>query len=223
MSAKILLVEDNPHYLAINREALAMNGYRVVEAETISRGKELFEQENPDLIILDIMLPDGDGLEMCEELRRGSQVPILFLSALGKDEEILAGFKAGGDDYLPKPYDLDVLIARTDALLRRFQHVPKIVTKGAITLYLNSNRAHVNGVDIGLSEKIEFSLLNIFVQEENKILSMEYLCEEVWRQPMLGNDGAIRKAISAVRGKLEGSGYTITPEYGKGYRFEAVK
>ena len=89
MSAKILLVEDNPKIMEMNRQALTIHGYRVFEAQTIEAGRALFEKENPDLIILDIMLPDGDGRRLCEQLRKGTRrVPILFASGLKEDDEI---------------------------------------------------------------------------------------------------------------------------------------
>ena len=220
MSEKILLVEDDANIQNLNRRALLRHGYHVVEAGTFSEGKALAQSESPDLIILDIMLPDGNGLELCEQLRAGSNVPILFLSAKSEKAEIVEGLEAGGDDYLAKPYDLNELLARVKVLLRKAGSMPKIITKGSLTLRLNSNQAFVNGVDIGLSHSIEFSLLRIFVQEENRVLSAEYLYEEVWGQPMAGSEAAIRTAVSAVRKKLDGSGYTIDTVYGKGYRFE---
>lgn len=223
MSAKILLIEDNPHILKANREALSLDGFHVLEAQNLSRGMALFEAENPEIIILDIMLPDGDGLSFCKELRAmpgGNNTSILMLSAKTEKPEIKEGLDIGADDYLTKPYDLDELTSRVNALLRRSMRTPKTVTKGALVLNVNSNQAFVNGVDILLSQNIEFSLLNLFASDENKILSTEYLYREVWGQPMRGNDKALRTAVSEVRKKLRGSGYTITSEHGKGYIFE---
>ena len=220
MKATILLVEDNLHILKMNREILNMRGYRVLEAGTLKQGRTLFEAERPDLIILDIMLPDGDGLRFCEELRGGSGVPILFLSAKKKDEEVVEGLMAGGDDYLPKPYKLGMLLARIEALLRRAQRTPEIIRKGAIELRVMSDEAYVNGEKLSLSQK-EFSLLCFFVQNENRYFSMEYLYEQVWGTKMVANDTSIKNAIYRLRKKLEeGAGFTITTERGKGYCFE---
>jgi len=220
MNATILLVEDNPHIMKVNRQVLTMQGYQVLEAETLHQGRELFLKEKPSLIILDITLPDGDGLQFCEELRDGSNVPILFLSAKKEKKEIVEGLEAGGDDYLPKPYDLDELVARVKTLLRKAKRIPDTISNGTLTLRVSSNQAFVNGVDIGLSENIEFSLLCIFVQNENRYLSAEYLYEKVWGQPMLGNDNALKNAVSKLRKKLEESEFTITTERGSGYCFE---
>ena len=136
MKAKILLVEDNPQIMKLNRRGLAMRGYHIIEAETLTEGRRRFLAEQPDLIILDIMLPDGDGLKLCEELRQRQpddlhqrHTPILFLSSKNKDDDVIAGFNVGGDDYLPKPYSLDVLIKRVEAILRRSGYIPETITK----------------------------------------------------------------------------------------------
>ena len=221
MSALILLVEDNPHYTEINREMLIMSGYRVVDAQTISGAKALFEKEKPDLIVLDIMLPDGNGLELCEEIRRTDKnVPILFLSALGQPKEVVAGFKAGGDDYLPKPYDLDVLLMRVEAVLHRKKEVPDILEKGLLTIDLLSNEAVYNGRDLHIKTGREFDVLFFLAKNENEMFSSEQIYERIWKQPMLGSDASVRNIISALRKKLEDTSYTITTDYGKGHVFE---
>jgi len=220
MNLTILLVEDNPDIMKINRSALAMRGCRVLEAETVEQGRELMEKENPDLIILDILLPDGNGLDFCEELRKDNNVPILFLSALGGNQDIVNGLIKGGDDYLPKPYDLDVLLARVEALLRRAGRKPEaVITVGALTLDTVSQRVTLNGEDIVLAQK-EFALLLLFTQNEDKIMSAEYIYKNAWGQPMAGDKNAVRMAISRLRGKIEPSGYDISAIRGKGYIFE---
>lgn len=129
MRKTILLIEDNSDIMKINSKALSMRGFSVLEAATLARGEELLAKRSPDLIVLDIMLPDGDGLRFCKKLRGGSGVPVLFLSALALNTEIIEGFEAGGDDYLTKPYDLDVLIARIEALLRRVEGTRRLLSE----------------------------------------------------------------------------------------------
>ena len=219
MGAKILLVEDNLQAMRLNRKALIMKGFDVAEAKTLGEGRDVFERENPDLIVLDIMLPDGNGLDLCEELRCGSNVPILFLTALGQDQEIVEGLKAGGDDYLPKTYGLDVLISRVEALLRRANIVPKIITKGNLTIKLTSSEVFVNDEKRRLSQN-EFSLLLLFAQNEGRLMTGANLYEQVWGQPMVDDNSAVKNTIYRLRKTLENSGCTIVFERGSGYIFE---
>jgi len=217
----ILCVEDNPAVQMMNRPLLESKGFTVKMAATIAEAWEAVELAMPDLIILDIRLPDGNGLDFLRELRKNSAVPVIALTNNKEEQDIVEGLASGCDDYIPKPYSLPILGARIDAIIRRTEHVPDTITKGALTLRFNSNRAFVNGRDIGLSQNIEFSLLSIFVKYENRTLGAEFLYQEAWGQPMAGNDSALKTAISELRKKLGGSGYIITTERGKGYRFEA--
>ena len=116
---KILLVEDNEAIMDLNAKYLSMNGYDVDKAFSVKEADEKTSRSMPDLIVLDIMLPDGDGVELCKKIRERSGTPILFLSAKSSDTDIIEGLKQGGDDYLTKPYDLDFFGARIEALFRR--------------------------------------------------------------------------------------------------------
>ena len=221
MSEVILIVEDNPHHMKISSRALATKGYKVLEADTLAKGRELFLREAPDLIILDIMLPDGNGLELCEELREGrSEVPILFLSAKRTNEDIEAGFDAGGDDYLPKPYNLNILIRRVGAQLRRSRQVPDDLIKGRLILNLLSNKATFDGINLEIKKGKEFDVLFFLAKREGRIFSAEQIYEAVWEQDMMGDDTPIRKIIPELRRKLENTDYTVTTLHGKGYIFE---
>ena len=118
-SGRILIVEDDDDIRGANRAALELEGYVVVEADSLSDAQSHLKNSSPDLIILDILLPDGNGLRYCEELRGTSGVRILFLSALNTKADLIAGLRAGGDDYITKPYDMEELLLRVEALLRR--------------------------------------------------------------------------------------------------------
>lgn len=222
MTYTILLVEDDEHIMNINRNKLTKVGYRVLEAETLWEATELMETEKPDLIVLDVMLPDGNGVNWCVEIRGGgNEPPILFLSAKNETPDILDGFKAGGDDYLTKPYDLNILLARMKVLLERASRVPKTVKKGELTLDIASQRAYLNGRDMILSPK-EFALLLMLTQNEGVTLGAEDIYARVWGQPMVGDNRTLKKCIYSLRDKLAegGCNYMVNSVYGKGYRFE---
>ena len=217
----ILLVEDDKDILQINKNMLKRHGgYNVYCAADLAAARETAASEDLDIMVLDIMLPDGSGLDYLKEVKQEKDIPVLLLTALSETSDEIRGLQAGGDDYLTKPYDIEVLLLRIEVLLRKAGSVPNVVKKGALTLRINSNQAFVNGTDLKLTKDIEFSLLNIFVKNENKMLNAEYLYEEVWGQPMANDKNAVRKAINRLRPKLAGSGYTITTEHSKGYSFE---
>lgn len=221
MNQTILMIEDNLNILRLNRSVLTSRGYRVLEAETLKEGRTLLERETPSLIVLDIQLPDGDGLDFCEELRRKkSSIPVLLLTVLKEDEEIVAGLKRGGDDYLTKPYNMDVFLARVAALLRRAEQTAgATITRDALSLDTSSQTLRINGADAVLTQK-EFLLLLYLIRNEGSVIESERLYAEVWGQSMAGDANAVRVAVSRLREKIQSSGYQITAERGYGYRFE---
>ena len=119
MKGTILLIDDNTLLMELNREALVQRGYRVLEAESISRGKALFESESPDLIMMETVLPDGCGLKLCAEMRsRSKKAPVMFVSMQATEKDELAGYDAGGSVYVKKPYTMRMLMVRMEGLLR---------------------------------------------------------------------------------------------------------
>lgn len=216
---RILLVEDNEQIMHGNERMLKRRGYEVVTALTLTEARSAIQAQMPDLFVLDIMLPDGSGLDFMVELRKYSQVPVLLLTGLTTPEDIVRGLTAGGDDYLPKPYDFGVLLARVEALLRRAEQVPECIHKGRICLDITADVATLDGVDLLLSQK-EFALLIIFVQNEERFISAEYLYEKVWKQPMVGNSNTLKTTINRLRDKIKSSGYRIAWSRGEGYCFE---
>ena len=142
----VLLVEDNPHIMDINTAALTMRGCRVLQAATVQACREQLRLHDVELIVLDILLPDGDGLTLCREIKENYDIPILFLSALGENEDIVQGLTAGGDDYLPKPYDLNVLVARVEARLRAGQRMRRCVHCGACAAACPGGALEADGV-----------------------------------------------------------------------------
>lgn len=221
MSKVILLVEDNEHILADNRWWLERQGYRVVTSGNLSQAREALRRNRPDGIILDIMLPDGSGLDFLRELRTRSDVPVLLLTGLSTNEDVVRGLAAGGDDYLPKPYDYEVFLARVGALLRRGERIPDLFERGPLTFNILSSQVFLEGKDMLLTQK-QFAILLMLARREGETFSARHLYESVWRQPM-GEDGkAIKTLISRLRGKLAGSGFSIVSLRGEGYRFEKV-
>jgi len=221
----ILLVEDDPDILWTNEMAFESEGYDVVTAESIAETLKKLDESNPDLVILDLILPDGNSLDSMPEIRKRTSAPILILTALVEKDERLAGLKAGGDDYIKKPYDIDELCARAAAFLRREEmHGSKppadTFTYGTITLDLVANQAYVGGESMDLSGK-EFAMLQIFVKNEEKTLTKEYLYEAIWKQEMFGDDKPIRDTVYRLRKKLEtsNSGYDILSTRREGYIF----
>ena len=217
---QILLVEDNEQIMQGNERMLKRRGYEVTCALTLADARKAVKTRMPDLFVLDIMLPDGSGLDFMAELRKVSQTPVLLLTGLTTPEDIVRGLTAGGDDYLPKPYDFGVLLARVEALLRRAQQVPERIQKGRLILDVTADVATLDGTDLMLSQK-EFSLLLIFVQNEERFIGAEYLYEKVWNQAMAGNSNTLKTTINRLREKIKSSGYRIAWSRGEGYCFES--
>ena len=215
----ILLVEDDAKLLNSNRLLLESNGCNVLVAETLAAAREFLHKVKPDAIVLDIMLPDGNGLDFLNEIRKASTVPVLLLTALNSNADMIKGLEAGGDDYLPKPFDVGVFLTRIKAMLRRAGHVPETLTKGALKLSVSSGQAFLNGADMLLPQK-EFALLLLFAQNENRVLTADTISEKVWGQSTNEDTNALRFQIARLRKKMTGSGYTIVNEYGIGYCFE---
>lgn len=220
MNAKrILLVEDNEQIMRGNERMLTRRGYEVITALTLTEARSAIQAQMPDLFVLDIMLPDGSGLDFMVELRRYSQAPVLLLTGLTTTEDIVRGLSQGGDDYLAKPYDFGVLLARVEALLRRAENVPEKLVRGRLSLDVAADVATFDGVDLLLTQK-EFVLLLIFIQNEERFVSAEYLYEKAWKAPLSGDSQALKKTIHRLREKIAGSGWHIVWSRGEGYSFE---
>jgi len=219
----ILLVDDNKDIQKLNKETLERRGdYKIALAMNLAEAREQIAEHRPDLIILDIMLPDGSGLDFIKELRNRNEekdIPVLLLTALGETVDVVKGLDMGGDDYLSKPYDNAVLLARIESLLRRTSRVPKTLTKGPLTLDIIAGRAFVDGHDLLLTQK-EFAVLLLLTQNEGRIINAETIYTNVWKQSSETDTNTIKATISNIRKKIEPSGCEITVLRGKGYIFE---
>jgi DNA-binding response OmpR family regulator len=215
----LLLVEDEPAVQTNNKMVLERRGYRLKQAFNLADARKIVADEMPGAIVLDLILPDGHGLDFLKELREFSNVPVLVLTAMGTNEDIIKGLEAGGDDYLTKPHELSVFIKRVEALLRRSSMVPDLVTLGPLSISISSNKAFCNDEDMVLSQKEYLALLQ-FMQYPNKMLTAKYLYEKVWGQELFADDSSLKAIISRLRMKLTDSGYTITASRGEGYYME---
>lgn len=225
----ILLIEDDPNILRTNRRIFEREGFNVVCAGTLEDAKELLLQWAPDVLVLDIRLPDGSGLDFCEEIRPTTSAPVLFLTALDEKSEIIEGLVAGGNDYITKPYDVDELLARVKAQLRLVQmnrvgtENTKTLKQGPLMLDTVALRAFLKGKDMMLSAR-EFSVLLYLFRNQGKIVSSEEIYEKAWSQPISGNPSALWKCISRLKRKLADCEEEISlmSFRNKGYMLEIV-
>lgn len=219
--AVILMIEDNPDILRTNREQLELEGYRILEAESLAEGRQAADEEKPDLILLDILLPDGSGLEYCRELFGGNRPRILFLSALNTKQEVIAGLRAGGDDYITKPYLMEELLARVEALLRRDNRNTAADTSLSIDnlkICSTSRRVLLNGRDL-LLRPMEFSLLEYLGHRPGRYVTSSELYEKLWGQNPLNDTDTVTVHMSKLRRKLGNDApVRIESRWGKGYR-----
>jgi len=202
-----------------NKPLLEAKGFTVRPAMTLREAREAIELEMPELVILDIRLPDGNGLDFLRELRKTSAVPVIALTNNSEEIDIINGLSSGCDDYVPKPYTFPLLYARIEALLRRSSSVPEVIQKSSLRLDVVSGQAFLNDGDLLLTQK-EFALLLLFVQNGEKTMSAEYLYEKVWKKPIKNDKNALQVTVSKLRKKIEPSGYNIATSRGQGYKFE---
>lgn len=180
MSQEILLLEDDDSLNHAVSLKLKKEGYTVYSAFTVEDAFNFFQNKNLSLIICDISLPDGSGLDFCSRVRKESDILFLFLTALDREEDIMAGYRQGADDYITKPFSLPVLVSKVNALLKRFpSEDPQAVISDNIALFPDEKRAMKNGVYLKLTAK-EYSLLSFFMENPMRILSKNQLLEAIW-------------------------------------------
>ena len=216
---RILVVDDEPHILELAKMYLERDGFQV---ECVGNGKDALSRMavNPDLIILDLMLPDIDGFEVCRQIRAKSNVPILMLTARKEDVDKIVGLELGADDYCTKPFNPRELVARVKAILRRCQtgtSPRNVIEMGKLRLDLSRHEVAVAGQQVTLRTK-EFSLLATLVQNPGMVFSREKLLELVWGYDYYGETRTVDVHINHLREKLSGSGVSIETLRGTGYK-----
>ncbi|MEK9659622.1 MAG: response regulator transcription factor [Chloroflexota bacterium] len=227
---RVLIVEDEANLAEALRYSLEHEGYHVSTAADGLRGLELARAGSPDLIILDVMLPGMDGLEMCRLLRRESDVPVLMLTARGEEVDRVVGLELGADDYVTKPFGMRELLARVRALLRRPRagttpaEVPhRILRAGELELDVEAHRARLAGRELELKPR-EFDLLALFMASPGRAFTREQILDRLWGHDYVGDVRTVDVHVRWLREKTEASPSNparIITVRGVGYRFEA--
>jgi two-component system response regulator RegX3 len=222
----VLLVEDEESITAPLSEALSREGFETVIAGTAAEALELAGSRSPDLVLLDLGLPDGSGLDVCRELRSRSTVPIIMVTARGEETDRIVGLEVGADDYVVKPFSAREVVARIRAVLRRTAAPPptplgEVVELGDVRIDRARRSATLAGEQLELARK-EFDLLQLLVDNAGTVVKRERLIDEVWDTNWFGSTKTLDVHVSALRKKLGDD--PSTPRYihtvrGVGFRF----
>ena len=223
----ILIVEDEKQVMETNCRMLRRRGYEVITAQNAAEAYKRLNECLPDLLILDIMLPDGNGLDICKWFRQKSLRPVLFLTGNSDVRDKVEGLGQGGDYYLTKPYHFDEFLAVIRMLLERQQKLEQNIqasqqmTIGNLRIDFSNGHAYLKDTDIGLT-RTEFSLLKLLVENQEKVFSSAELYETVWGSAAGTDTRTVRRHIFNLRAKINAENtddYDIISVYGKGYLF----
>ncbi|MCI8783596.1 MAG: response regulator transcription factor [Dorea sp.] len=219
---KILVVDDESRMRKLVRDFLEREGFRVLEASDGAAAMELFyEDKDIALIILDVMMPNMDGWQVCREVRQTSKVPIIMLTARSEERDELQGFELGVDEYISKPFSPKILVARVTAILRRVNALDagQVIDAGGISIDKAAHQVKIDGKEIELSYK-EFELLSYFAENQGIALSREKILNNVWNYDYFGDARTIDTHVKKLRSKLGEKGNYIRTIWGMGYKFE---
>lgn len=225
MAAKILVIDDEANICDLLRLYLEKEGYEVKCAGDGTEGLKQFKFSEPDLVLLDIMLPGKDGWQVCREIRRVSNIPIIMLTAKGETFDKVLGLELGADDYMVKPFEPKELIARVKAVLRRSDtkevSAEKEIVFPNLTINLSNYELKISGNIIEVPPK-ELELLYFLASNPNRVFTREQLLEEVWGFDYFGDSRTVDVHIKRLREKLEGveANWQLKTVWGVGYKFE---
>lgn len=224
---RVLVVEDEPGLAESVQYSLQAEGFDILVAETGVAGLDLARTHQPDLVILDLMLPGMSGLDVCRQLRNSSDVPIIMLTAKDSEADKVSGLELGADDYMVKPFSMRELVARVRAQLRRasrsgvLAEANEVVRGGPIELDIDAHSVHVNGEEVELRPK-EFELLESLMRRKNRLAARHMLIDEIWGTNYFGDTKTLDVHIKRLRQKVEPD--PASPRYivtvrGLGYKF----
>jgi DNA-binding response OmpR family regulator len=225
MSSKVMVVDDEDHIVELARLYLTREGYEVEGVGDGSQAIARFGQIKPDLVVLDIMLPGADGLAICKEIRKHSQVPIIMLTARDEVTDKVVGLEVGADDYLTKPFHPQELVARAKALLRRARlepDAPKLIRAGKLEVDLERHEIRHGSAKVQLRPK-EFDLLALLSRHPGRVFQRSELLDLVWGYDFPGYTRTVDVHVQQLREKLAAAGITdpiIQTVWGVGYRLE---
>lgn len=218
---RILVVDDEPNIVELTRMYLEQDGYQVESAGDGARALELIESEEPALVVLDLMLPEVDGFEVCRQTRAKSDVPIIMLTARDEDVDKIVGLELGADDYLTKPFNPRELVARVKAILRRTERQPRSgdqpLQLGDLSIDPARREVRVGDQPVDMRAK-EFDLLQTFAQNQGIVLRREQLLNLVWGYDFYGQTRTVDVHVAHLRKRLKGSQVRIETVTGVGYK-----
>ncbi len=222
MSYKFLIVEDSDDIREGVSVYFTKAGQGEVDIDQASNGTEcldLIKKNTYDLVLLDIMLPDVSGFELCREIRRGSNCPIFFITALGNEENIIKGYDLGCDDYIVKPFSAKELYLKSLAMAKRYKgdNKPKVLKAETIELDVSKMLVLVNGVEVNLSPK-EYFILKLLMENKGKVFSRDEILDKVWGYDFDGMDRVVDTQIKRLRKNLGSAGKNIVTVFGRGYK-----
>ena len=225
---KILVVDDDTNICELLRLYLTKEGYQVTTANDGEEGLDKFNQVKPDMVLLDVMMPKMDGLEVCRRIRKAGNTPVMMLTAKGETFDKVLGLELGADDYVVKPFDAKEVVARVKAVLRRTQgkndnaeESKKVVTYDKLEINIANYELKVNGVQIDTPPK-ELELIYHFASNPNRVFTRDQLLDEVWGFEFYGDSRTVDVHVKRLREKLEGVSdkWELKTVWGVGYKFE---
>jgi len=231
MSDKILVIDDDPNICELLKIYLSKEEYEVMTAKNGQEGISMFKLYKPDLVLLDIMMPDKDGLAVCREIREISSRPVIMVTAKDGEFDKVLGLELGADDYITKPFSAKEVCARIKAILRRTQNLGNGADTGTESLRLDNLEISLIRYELKLNNKIvdmppkELELLHFFVKNANRVFTRDQLLDRVWGYDYLGDSRTVDVHVKRLRDKIDGvsDSWHLKTVWGVGYKLEVLQ